>query len=139
VHSEAHQPCDYIVGLVLRSVMDYDGVDSCYVHRHPAHHVLHQAKTSNQLKPMTTEKLQEAQYHYAFIQEAQKTLEHISAMKEKRKVVISGLSDNRHNVDLGYPKPIEITNEELVDLIFRKVIEDIEANLAFCEAKFNEL
>jgi len=138
VHSEAHQPCDYIVGLVLRSVMDYNGIDSRPVHRHPAHHVLHQAKTFNQLKPMTTEKLQEAQYHYDFIQEAQKTLEHISVMKQKRKVVISGLNDSPNNTSL-IPKPIEITNEELVDLIFRKVIEDIEANLAFCEAKFNEL
>lgn len=88
---------------------------------------------------MTIEKLQEAQRNYAFIQEAQETLEHISAMKEKRKVVISGLSDNSHNIVLGYPKPIKITNEELVDLIFRKVVEDIEANLAFCEAQFNEL
>jgi hypothetical protein len=48
VHSEAHQPRDYIVGLVLRSVMDYNGIDSRPVHRHSADHVFHQAKTPYQ-------------------------------------------------------------------------------------------
>lgn len=88
---------------------------------------------------MTIEKLKEAQYHYDFIKQSEEQLEHISAMQQKRKVLISGLSNNPKDVSLGYPKSIEITNEELVDLIFKKVIEDIQVNLAVCEAHFNQL
>lgn len=88
---------------------------------------------------MTIETLKEAQYHYNFIQKSEETLEHISAMQQKRKVVISGLSNNPQYVGSGYPKPIEIDDKELVDLIFKKVIESIEVNLAVCEAHFNQL
>lgn len=88
---------------------------------------------------MTIETLKEAQYHYDFIQKSEETLEHISAMQQKRKVVISGLSNNPQYVGLGYPTPIEIDDKELVDLIFKKVIENIEVNLAVCEAHFNQL
>ena len=141
VRCEAHQPYDYFVGLVLCSFMDYADVRLRGVHRHPADLVLHQTKTPNPLtpEPMTIETLKEAQYHYDFIQKSEETLEHISAMQQKRKVVISGLSNNPQYVGLGYPTPIEIDDKELVDLIFKKVIENIEVNLAVCEAHFNQL
>jgi len=51
VHSEAHQPCDYIVGLVLCPVMDYDDIRLCGVHRYRTDLVLHQTKKPNQLTP----------------------------------------------------------------------------------------
>ena len=44
-----HQPCDYIVGLVLCPVMDYADIRLCGVHRYRADLILHQTKTFNPL------------------------------------------------------------------------------------------